>query len=107
VFPELSSRSNGGDAGHYGGRATGVHAEGEGLQLPPRAVQGDVVTVFIYAHCFYIWSLFLYMFTEFTYAQYFNICSLFLYMLTVFIYDHCFYICSLSLYMLTVFIYTH
>ena len=38
----------------------------------------DMLTVFIYAHCFYI-------------------CSLFLYMLTVFIYVHCVQICPLFL----------
>jgi hypothetical protein len=43
-----------------------------------------MLTIFIYAHCVYMWSLFLYTLTVFTYA-------------------HCFYICSLNLHMLTVF----
>jgi hypothetical protein len=56
-------------------------------------------TVFRYAHCVYMWSLFLHMLTvlilltEFTYAHCFDICSLFLHMLTVLICSHCFYIC--------------
>lgn len=47
-----------------------------------------MLTVFIYAHCVYI-------------------CSLFIYMPIVFIYAHCDYICSLSLDMPIVFIYAH
>jgi hypothetical protein len=67
----------------------------------------DMLTIFIDAHCVYIWSLFLYMSIVFIYAHYLYICSLFLYMLTIFIYAHWVYICSMNLYMLTVFTYAH
>jgi hypothetical protein len=54
-----------------------------------------MLTEFIYAYCFYICSLCLYVVTIFIYAHCLYICSLFLYILTIFIYAHCLYICSL------------